>query len=297
MSAPAPARPLRHAAAPGALAANEAHQFAARYALMVAPSRAVYSFIPKNGCSTLRLSLAIANGAIAGPEAHTWIHLNNRTFQASFEWLLTADYAFAVLRCPFRRLASCYLDKIVGRYPPLWRLYEAMGRTVEPEEMTFRAFVKALTAPKMREADEHWRPQTDFLVYGAYDELFDLADFAAARARLKARIGLDVVDARDLTRHGTAHLTKSDAYGPDTPPLTLLNARAAGEIADPASLYDAALWRTVADLYAGDVALMAETFGTASIMAAPKPSARRTGRKAAPERKAPKRKGAPERPS
>ncbi len=259
-------RRLRHAAAVGPLARNEVHTFAAEHALMIAPSRAVYSFIPKNGCSTMRLSVAIANGAVAGPADVNWIHLNNSTFAASLEWLLTAQYTFAILRCPFRRLASCYLDKIVGRYPPMWKLYEMTGRAVEPEAMTFRAFVTAISDPEMLILDEHWRPQTDFLVYETYDDLFDLADFAAAAARLRDRIGLDIVDARELTRHGTDHLEPSDAYGPDTPPLALLNARAEGRIATAGSLYDAALRAEVADLYADDAALMRDTFGPGSLM-------------------------------
>ena len=266
-------RRLRHAAALGPadlgygpLARNEAHQFAARYALMIIPGRAVYSFIPKNGCSTMRLTVGMANGAISGPEAVNWIHPNNQTFSASLEYLLTADYAFAILRCPFRRLASCYLDKIVGRYPPFWRLHDVLGRTMEPEEFTFRTFMEKLALPKIVQADEHWRPQVDFLVYEAYDDLFDLADFGTAVRVLKERIGLDVVDARDLLRHDTSHLAKTDELGPDTTPLAHLVARAEGRVASAGSLFDDELTAIVAELYADDIALMRKTFGPQSLM-------------------------------
>lgn len=62
-------RLLRHV--PGTLTAlgqNQLHKHAADFALTHFASRAVYSFIPKNACSTMRVSLAIANGCIAGSE-------------------------------------------------------------------------------------------------------------------------------------------------------------------------------------------------------------------------------------
>ena len=45
-----------------ALVQNAAHQFAAQHALSIYAADAIYSFIPKNACSTMRYTLAIANG-------------------------------------------------------------------------------------------------------------------------------------------------------------------------------------------------------------------------------------------
>ena len=74
-------RLLRYASADiWALSQNAAHQGAARYALSLYALDAVYSFIPKNACSTLRYSLALANGVLSGPEQFNWIHTNNPTF-------------------------------------------------------------------------------------------------------------------------------------------------------------------------------------------------------------------------
>jgi len=69
-------RLLRHARRhTGPLAhPKSAHQFAASHALSIYGARAIYTFIPKNGCSTMRLSLGIANGALTGPEDIDWIH-------------------------------------------------------------------------------------------------------------------------------------------------------------------------------------------------------------------------------
>ena len=46
------------------LSENAEHAFAERHALNVYKSNSIYSFIPKNACSTLRLSLAVANGVV-----------------------------------------------------------------------------------------------------------------------------------------------------------------------------------------------------------------------------------------
>ena len=48
----------------GPLPQNIGHQFAARHALNIYKSSSIYSFIPKCACSTMRLSLAKANGLI-----------------------------------------------------------------------------------------------------------------------------------------------------------------------------------------------------------------------------------------
>jgi hypothetical protein len=86
----------------GALANNHPHQFALNYAMSIYRAAAVYSFIPKNACSTLRFSVALANGCIGDADVN-WVHENNQTFKPSVRELATADYAFVVLRDPFRR--------------------------------------------------------------------------------------------------------------------------------------------------------------------------------------------------
>ena len=93
---------------------NMQHKLAQNHALRIYKSNSIYSFIPKNGCSTMRLSLALANGCISDPKDFEWIHNNSLTFSADLPSLLLADYTFVILRCPFARLASVYLDKIVS---------------------------------------------------------------------------------------------------------------------------------------------------------------------------------------
>jgi hypothetical protein len=59
---------------------------------------AIYSSIPKNACSTLRFSVALANGCVAEGADVNRIHENNETFKPTLAELVRANYAFVVLR-------------------------------------------------------------------------------------------------------------------------------------------------------------------------------------------------------
>lgn len=261
------ARLLRYAAtSAGPLTENRAHGFAARFALAIYEPRAIYSLIPKNGCSTLRYALARTNGAIAGPDHIDWIHENTHSFAADLRDLATAAYSFVILRCPFRRLASAFLDKIVGRYPPFWRLFSQTD-TPDPEAVTFRQMVERLTRPGGLRTDVHWRPQADFLVYQDYDDWFRLEDMSQAQATLKAKIGLDLVDTRPLLGHDQTRYAPAQG-GPftDTTLAELHALRRAGRAPDYRQLYDTATATQVARAYAEDIALYAGRFGVSELM-------------------------------
>ena len=248
------------------LAANDAHNFAAAHALVAYDSGSIYSFIPKNGCSTMRFSLALANGCISGPQEWTWIHANNQTFRASLRELVTAPFSFVILRCPHRRLASCFLDKIVGRTPDFWALHRLKHDVPDPEEMTFREFVHLISDEATLRANIHWRPQVDYLVYQNYDAYYALEHFTEVIPELERRSGIKVRDARGLTGHAT-----SGATAQPSPPLSgdcadmplhaLATCRREGRMPRNIDLYDTALTEQVARLYAEDIALYDSKFG------------------------------------
>lgn len=246
---------------------NSAHSFAASHALACYQSDAIYTYIPKNGCSTLRLSLAIANGCVAGPEDVIWIHANNPTFVASLRDLARARFTFTVLRCPFSRLASVFLDKILSRRPEYWALDRLENDQLDPATLSFRAFVDLLSAPRRIKANVHWRPQIDFLVYETYDAYFAFEDFAAAAEGIEAGAGIEVVDARPLTRHGTDRFTlETEGCFADTPLAELDEMRRGGRLPAHAALYDDALSAQVAGLYATDIRLYSRKLDAAGLM-------------------------------
>lgn len=257
------ARRLRYAAdKPVALERNIAHQRAVSHALVHYGSGAVYSFIPKNACTTLRLSLAVANGCVTDLEDWTWIHLNNGTFQADLRDLATAPFTFTVLRCPHARLASVFLDKILMRGAEYWELFHAEGDRLDHDSLTFREFVTlVLGTPGRLRSNIHWRPQGDFLVYDDYDAWFSVEDFATAAAAIET-CAFPVIDARGLSRHGTDQVALLDrGCFADTPCLQLAEMRRGGQLPAHAALYDNRLATRVAKAYADDIALYRDRCG------------------------------------
>lgn len=238
-----------------------------RHSLRLYRERAIYSFIPKNACSTMRFSLAVANGCIAGEGDFNWIHANNKTFSADLESLLTAEYTFVILRCPFARIASAYLDKLVNRDGQLWTLRSHEQYAFEPDNLTFRRFVRLLQRPATRNLDIHWRPQVDFLVYEEYDSYFALEDFATAVRTLEERLGLAVLDARHLTRHGTDQFAAlEDGCYADVAPDEILAAKRQGRCPSLRAMYDDETVALVRSCYAADLALYRSLFGEAALM-------------------------------
>jgi hypothetical protein len=247
---------------------NPKHQFAMRHALRIYRSNSIYSFIPKNACSTMRLSLALENQCIKSKDDFNWIHQNNNTFSADLASLITADYTFVILRCPYARLASCYLDKIVDRTQDAWILYNLIDRTQELSDFTFEAFVKFMQKAPLKKGNIHWQPQIDFLVYEEYDDYFCVEELSQAIPTLKEKIGLSVIDARDLTQHGLNHLElvrEAESYSKMSPD-EIFSLKRSGQCPDPQLLYNDELIEIVRKCYQPDITLYSEIFGSKNLM-------------------------------
>ena len=246
---------------------NGQHQFAMRHAMHVYGSNVVYSFIPKNGCSTLRLSVAMANGCISDISDGHWIHANNGTFTPGLRDAIIADYAFVVLRCPFRRLASVYLDKFVSKEPEAWLYRNQLNRSVELDDLTFEQFVKSLAVPPMKGFNIHWKPQSDFLLYSQYDDYFALEHFDNAITTLKQKINFDVVDARSLTGHGTDKFDMlNDRCFATTAAFDIATLKRQGQCPSHQAMYNDELIALVQRLYADDIKLYSDKCDAADLL-------------------------------
>lgn len=278
-------REFRYAAASHAsLASNEQHQFAARHALAIYAKNAIYTYIPKCGCSTMRYTLAVANGCIADASDADWIHENNETFRATLQQLVACDYAFAVMRCPYRRLASFFLDTVSTGGLRVKSLFARglLGKAADEvsratrwsseawtqhwrgriTSLSFAAFVDRLAQGDAVLRDHHWAPQTRFLVFRNYDDIFCMERFAEARETLQRRIGLEVIDARSMIRHDTSRYEKIDGEDCSQWPASRIAAlKSRGRIPAYQSLYDARTRAVVERLYADDLQFFGERFG------------------------------------
>ena len=80
-------------------------------------------------------------------------------------------FKFAIVRNPFSRLLSCYLDRIRTRSSPpsraIRRYIRAQGG--EPNPLTFAVFVRAACSQKSPEMNAHWRVQWDDICYPEVD--------------------------------------------------------------------------------------------------------------------------------
>ncbi|WP_319420502.1 sulfotransferase family 2 domain-containing protein [Pleurocapsa sp. FMAR1] len=245
---------------------NAKHNFAKQHTMQIYGSNAIYSFIPKNACSTMRTSIAYANGCIDNTEDFNWIHKNNQTFNAELSDLIVANYTFTILRCPFARLASVYLDKIVSRDRVAWKFYDLIDRKIELEHISFARFVQELNNNTVKSGDQHWRSQVDFMVYKQYDDYFCLENFAEVMTTLKAKIDLEIIDARNLTNHGLDKLKFVDNDYSQVKPAKIFNLKQEGCCPSPKSLYNDELIEAVSKLYQDDIKLYQDVIEQPQLM-------------------------------
>jgi hypothetical protein len=160
----------------------------------------VCTWIPKNGCSSIRYSIAKDNGAITGIEEIEWIHANNDCFNPSIKEALQAEYAFTILRNPFKRLLSFYLDKLC--HPQKEGSTDTSRQNAKnlfkfDSNQSFSDFINIIweDAEKIYE-DEHTRPQCDYLLYRNYDDYFALETIEEANQEIESKTKIRLEDIR-----------------------------------------------------------------------------------------------------
>lgn len=250
------------------LSNNFAHNFALSHTLSVFDSKAAYTFIPKNGCSTMRYSIARANGCLEAHDDMNWIHSNNKTFSMDNVSAATAKYTFVILRCPFERLYSAYMDKIVGLTAPAWTYYNSQGRRIRPYDLTFDKFVESLVNTPKQQMDIHWRPQVDFLLYKNYDNIFCLEQFGLLEKTLLDKIDLQIFDTRSTLQHDSKKLIEESTR--TTPrkltALELLVRKEAGYRPKLTTLIDEEIAHELSKVYHADIELYCSHFGKSKTM-------------------------------
>lgn len=247
---------------------NPAHNFALQHTMKLYHSNAVYSFIPKNACSTMRYSLAFENGFIEHPDQANWIHSNNDAYTVSNEEAITASFAFVILRCPYRRIYSAYMDKIVNMDIQSWSLCDAYQRRIHPHDVSFHHFIEMMKFPGLLNQNHHWKPQSAFLLFKDYDAHYAMENFGDCVQDLKDRLGFTVHDARGIIGHSTEGYEKVDDGGnyDKMSAFDILCMKKAGKLPSEKAVFTDEIREAVSEIYKDDIAIYKSKFGEGNLL-------------------------------
>ena len=191
------------------LAQNQEHNFAKRFTLYNFSSSAMCTFIPKNACTSLRYSFALANGFVRDLDDIDWIHGNNNSQQADENELRNCCYSFIILRSPFTRLSSYFLDKIVGNFGEISandKSYENsfLNKFCKLENLTFEKYINIIWEnPKIIYKDLHTIPQIDFLLFDEYDNWIALEKLSKEINNIELKSEVKFIDTRNHVSNTT----------------------------------------------------------------------------------------------
>jgi hypothetical protein len=176
-----------------------------------------YVFInnPKCASSTVKRELwdlERAKGRRKGEPTPTSIHGNGFLKGAATEG--TEDYFwFAVVRNPYTRILSAYLDKLGSGFRAPGAAFRFQAGLPQRAKVTFETFVRSVSKSLPYEDDRHWAPQTDNLLSGAFriDCLGSVENMPGLLRRLGDEIGIVRPDP-SRSRHATGAVNKVAEY-------------------------------------------------------------------------------------
>lgn len=181
-----------------------------------------YTYIPKNGCSSFKLTLGRAEGWLApGDDPHS-ISIRHRLEGK----VLTrnAKIRFVVLRDPLSRLASAFLDRFSKEQDEATSRLVAQGLLRPGErlaDVTFERFAGFISRQRHEEMDPHWRRQADF-VRGEYTHYVDFGTLGRGLELLREH-GLEIHQHRP---HATSAYRPYGGPASELPAGELLRLRA-----------------------------------------------------------------------
>ena len=238
---------------------NREHEFARKHTLVHLKSNTICTWIPKNSCSTLRFSIAVSNGAISGKEQVDWIHKNNASFRASNKELLSAEYAFVVLRNPFKRLLSFYCDKLCneGEDPNDTSYDTAKSMMGTTAKTTFAEFIDTLwQRPTLKKRNGHTQDQCDFLIYNNYHDYFSVERYKDTASTIFKKTGVTLEDTRPFNSiHTTYGCEESINLNHETPAELIGSAIKKSQKPIVRNMYTPDLIKKVGSLYLSDILL------------------------------------------
>jgi len=183
-------------------------------AMMVEDLRLVYLPLAKNACSSLKRMVASLGGVELEPGEDIHIKLDTNRTGLQFadrseedirKALSGPDWMrFVVIRDPFDRLVSAYIEKFV-LHRDVPRIEETVGpayrsvfgrEALTPEDfvrgITFRGFVTFILHEDPKTLDFHWQPQSEQLGNIAFTHVYDVKQLDDLAEDLRAHVGQDI---------------------------------------------------------------------------------------------------------
>jgi hypothetical protein len=236
----------------------ERSAFALRHLYVYPRLGIAYTYIPKNACTSFKRTLGRAQGSLA-PDAASAHEMTFRHWSSGLARYFGTDERIVVVRDPFDRVLSGYLNRFLmhedaaADHAMRTGLAETLGPGSVPGDVTFADFVEYLSRTPSRSLNEHWRPQSDFLV-GSYTRIIRFEHLREDTGFLADR-GLSLDEARG---HSTS--TMRQDLGPgwaDRKARRLRRLRRhKGVLPTRENMYDERLHALVAERYAEDVELV-----------------------------------------
>ncbi|UOD51427.1 sulfotransferase family 2 domain-containing protein [Orrella daihaiensis] len=136
----------------------------------------LFTYIPKNACSTLKYSLGVASKEISREQNP---HMTEHKFRYADKRALYPSNSRPIIcfRNPFERLVSAFLDKFARSVPEaeaslVLDKIRKIKNIGDNRSISFIDFVRFLKDQPSRQLDLHWRPQVDFIFFESYYEVF-----------------------------------------------------------------------------------------------------------------------------
>jgi hypothetical protein len=235
----------------------ESRSFALKH-LYVYPRLGIsYTYIPKNACTSFKRTLGEAQGWL-DPDASSAHDMKVIWWAQGLVRYPQVGERIVVVRDPFERLLSGFLNRFLMREDAAAQhamdsgVQDLIGPDKTRQDVTFEDFVQYLARTPDRQLNEHWRPQSNFLIgtytrFLRFEHLAEDAGFLAERGiPLQHRQG-----------HGTSSMRRDLGPGWGSAPVRRLRRQRRMKEVLPAreSMYDEQLADLVAERFAADVEL------------------------------------------
>lgn len=170
-------------------------------------------------------------------------------------------YFFVVLRNPFERIVSAYLDKFVKKPPKYDPYLKSLGLRADADP-SFRQFLSIVCNQKNKNYNNHWKPQSCFVQGIDFDGYYDLSRIEQLFLDIESLHGIRL-KRFDQYRF---HHSKATTYNSQTGQVKYENACASSfrdsqAYAGPENLFTSDLVDVFMKKYSQDVQLYCNLFG------------------------------------